>query len=167
MFAQVQLMTQSFADQAVIGLQALIAGLLGAIVGFERGKSGKGVGLRTHALVAIASSAAVGLGGMLVSSVNNGDPSRTLHAIITGVGFIGAGAILHSPQGTQGVTTATSVLLVAVIGASVGVGMPIIGVCVTVLALLVLRVVGTWQHHRNESGNANTQGGGGESHMVS
>jgi len=167
MFAQVQLMTQSFADQAVIGLQALIAGLLGAIVGFERGKSGKGVGLRTHALVAIASSAAVGLGGMLVSGVSNGDPSRTLHAIITGVGFIGAGAILHSPQGTQGVTTATSVLLVAVIGASVGVGMPIIGVCVTILALIVLRVVGTWQHHRNESGNSSTQGGGGESHMVS
>lgn len=167
MFAQVQLMTQSFADQAVIGLQALIAGLLGAIVGFERGKSGKGVGLRTHALVAIASSAAVGLGGMLVSGATNGDPSRTLHAIITGVGFIGAGAILHSPQGTQGVTTATSVLLVAVIGAAVGVGMPIIGVCVTALALIVLRVVGTWQHHRNESGNTNTQGGGGESHMVS
>lgn len=167
MFAQVQLMSHSFADQAVIGLQALIAGLLGAIVGFERGKSGKGVGLRTHALVAVASSAAVGLGGVLVSGAAGGDPSRTLHAVITGVGFIGAGAILHSPQGTQGVTTATSVLLVAVIGAAVGVGMPIIGVCVTVLALIVLRVVGTWQHHRNENGNANTQGGGGESHMVS
>ena len=166
MFAQVQLMSQSLVDQSLIGLQALIAGLLGAIVGFERGKSGKGVGLRTHALVAIASSAAVSLGGLLVSGASGGDPSRTLHAIITGVGFIGAGAILHSPQGTQGVTTATSVLLVAVIGASVGAGMPIIGVFVTLLAWVVLRVVGTWQHHRNEH-TSSTPGSGGESHMVS
>ncbi|MFM8388265.1 MAG: MgtC/SapB family protein, partial [Actinomycetota bacterium] len=104
------------------------------------------VGLRTHALVAIAAAAAVGIGDLLVSEGGSGDHTRTLHAVITGVGFIGAGAILHSERGTQGVTTATSVFLVAVIGAAVGVGLPIIAVAMTMLALIVLRILGAWQH---------------------
>ena len=133
-------------DQVVVSLQTLIAGVLGGIVGYERGRSGKGVGMRTHALVAIASAAAVGIGELLVEGPGSGDHTRTLHAVITGVGFIGAGAILHSERGTQGVTTATSVFLVAVIGASVGVGLPIVGVSMTLLALIVLRVLGAWQH---------------------
>ncbi|MFM7745675.1 MAG: MgtC/SapB family protein, partial [Actinomycetota bacterium] len=113
-------------DQLIVSLETLIAGILGGIVGLERGRSGKGVGLRTHALVAIAAAAAVGIGDLLVSEGGSGDHTRTLHAVITGIGFIGAGAILHSERGTQGVTTATSVFLVAVIGAAVGVGLPII-----------------------------------------
>lgn len=133
-------------DQLIVAVETLIAGLLGGIVGFERGRSGKGVGMRTHALVAIASAAAVGIGELLITSPATGDHTRTLHAVITGVGFIGAGAILHSERGTQGVTTATSVFLVAVIGASVGVGLPIVGVSMTLLALIVLRVLGAWQH---------------------
>ena len=133
-------------DQLIVSLETLIAGILGGIVGLERGRSGKGVGLRTHALVAIAAAAAVGIGDLLVSEGGSGDHARTLHAVITGIGFIGAGAILHSERGTQGVTTATSVFLVAVIGAAVGVGLPIIAVAMTMLALIVLRILGAWQH---------------------
>lgn len=140
------LFSASAVDQVLVSLQTLIAGVLGGIVGYERGRSGKGVGMRTHALVAIASAAAVGIGELLVDGPGSGDHTRTLHAVITGVGFIGAGAILHSDRGTQGVTTATSVFLVAVIGAAVGVGLPIVGVSMTLLALIVLRVVGAWQH---------------------
>ncbi|MFM7409385.1 MAG: MgtC/SapB family protein [Actinomycetota bacterium] len=141
-----ELFSASAVDQLIVSLETLIAGILGGIVGLERGRSGKGVGLRTHALVAIAAAAAVGIGDLLVSEGGSGDHTRTLHAVITGVGFIGAGAILHSERGTQGVTTATSVFLVAVIGAAVGVGLPIIALAMTVLALIVLRVVGAWQH---------------------
>ncbi|MFM7094286.1 MAG: MgtC/SapB family protein [Actinomycetota bacterium] len=133
-------------DQLIVSLETLIAGILGGIVGLERGRSGKGVGLRTHALVAIAAAAAVGIGDLLVSEGGSGDHTRTLHAVITGIGFIGAGAILHSERGTQGVTTATSVFLVAVIGAAVGVGLPIIAIAMTMLALIVLRILGAWQH---------------------
>lgn len=140
------LFSASALDQLVVSLQTLLAGVLGGIVGFERGRSGKGVGMRTHSLVAIASAAAVGIGELLVAGPGSGDHTRTLHAVITGVGFIGAGAILHSDRGTQGVTTATSVFLVAVIGASVGVGLPIVGLSMTALALIVLRVLGAWQH---------------------
>lgn len=141
-----ELFSAGAVDQVLVSLQTLIAGVLGGIVGYERGRSGKGVGMRTHALVAIASAAAVGIGELLVDGPGSGDHTRTLHAVITGVGFIGAGAILHSDRGTQGVTTATSVFLVAVIGAAVGVGLPIVGVSMTLLALIVLRVVGAWQH---------------------
>lgn len=141
-----ELFSAGAVDQVVVSLQTLIAGVLGGIVGYERGRSGKGVGMRTHALVAIASATAVGIGELLVDGPGSGNHTRTLHAVITGVGFIGAGAILHSDRGTQGVTTATSVFLVAVIGASVGVGLPIVGVSMTLLALIVLRVLGAWQH---------------------
>ena len=142
-------MGESWTLQVLIGLQAALAGILGAIVGFERGRSGKGVGLRTHALVAMASSAAVGVGSVLVEGAATGDHSRTLHAVITGVGFIGAGAILHTPNGTLGVTTATSVFLVAVIGAAVGVGLPVLAAILTAGALVILRVVGHLQGRGN------------------
>jgi putative Mg2+ transporter-C (MgtC) family protein len=138
-------MGESWTLQVLIGLQAALAGIFGSIVGFERGRSGKGVGLRTHALVAMASSAAVGIGSVLVDGAASGDHSRTLHAVITGVGFIGAGAILHTPNGTLGVTTATSVFLVAVIGAAVGVGLPVLAAILTAGALVILRVVGHLQ----------------------
>ena len=141
-----ELFSAGAVDQVVVSLQTLIAGVLGGIVGYERGRSGKGVGMRTHALVGIASATAVGICELLVDGPGSGNHTRTLHAVITGVGFIGAGAILHSDRGTQGVTTATSVFLVAVIGASVGVGLPIVGVSMTLLALIVLRVLGAWQH---------------------
>ena len=142
-------MGESWTLQVLIGLQAALAGIFGAIVGFERGRSGKGVGLRTHALVAMASSAAVGVGSVLVEGAATGDHSRTLHAVITGVGFIGAGAILHTPNGTLGVTTATSVFLVAVIGAAVGVGLPVLAAILTAGALVILRVVGHLQGRGN------------------
>ena len=142
-------MGESWTLQVLIGLQAALAGIFGAIVGFERGRSGKGVGLRTHALVAMASSAAVGVGSVLVDGAAAGDHSRTLHAVITGVGFIGAGAILHTPNGTLGVTTATSVFLVAVIGAAVGVGLPVLAAILTAGALVILRVVGHLQGRGN------------------
>ena len=142
-------MGESWTLQVLIGLQAALAGIFGAIVGFERGRSGKGVGLRTHALVAMASSAAVGVGSVLVEGAATGDHSRTLHAVITGVGFIGAGAMLHTPNGTLGVTTATSVFLVAVIGAAVGVGLPVLAAILTAGALVILRVVGHLQGRGN------------------
>jgi putative Mg2+ transporter-C (MgtC) family protein len=77
-----------------------------------------------------------------------------LHAIITGVGFIGAGAILHSENGTTGVTTAASVLFVAILGGCVGLGAPLLALLGCVMALVVLRVLGRWQHTRQHKGDA-------------
>ena len=140
------------ADQLVLALQGFVAGLLGAVVGWERGRSGKDAGLRTHSLVAAAAAIACGLGEMVLeSSQVTGDATRTMHAIITGVGFIGAGAILHSEKGTTGVTTAASVLFVAVIGAAVGLGAPLLAGVSCVLALGILRVLGGWKYRRQNA----------------
>ena len=145
--------------QLMLALQALGAALLGAAVGFERGRSGKDAGMRTHALVATASALACGLGDMLITTMDqSGDATRTLHAVITGVGFIGAGAILHSEQGTTGVTTAASVLFVAILGGCVGLGAPLLALLGCVMALVVLRVLGRWQHLRQYKADDTNQG---------
>lgn len=146
----------SAAAQLTLALQGFVAGLLGAVVGWERGRSGKDAGLRTHSLVAAAAAIACGLGEMVLESSHvTGDATRTMHAIITGVGFIGAGAILHSEKGTTGVTTAASVLFVAVLGAAVGLGAPLLAGVACVFALGVLRVLGGWQYRRQNTDHKN------------
>lgn len=139
----------SASAQLMLSAQALLAALLGAAVGFERGRSGKDAGMRTHALVAAGAAIACGLGEAVLMSLNgSGDATRTLHAVITGVGFIGAGAIIHGESSTTGVTTAASVLFVAILGGAVGLGAPLLAVIGCALALAVLRILGRWQHLR-------------------
>lgn len=131
-------------DQLIIALRTLIAALLGALVGIERWKSGKEAGMRTHALVAAAAALAVGLGEMVLATGSgvDGDGTRVLHAVITGIGFIGAGAILHGKERTSGLTTAASVFNVSIIGACAGMGAVLLAVLGAVASLTVLQVFG-------------------------
>lgn len=131
----------ALSDQLVVAARTGIASLLGAIVGIERWRSGKEAGLRTHALVAAAAALAVGLGEIVLGS-GQGDAVRTLHAVLTGIGFIGAGAIIHGQGRTSGLTTAASVFNVAVIGAAVGLGAIVLGALGAVASLAVLQVLG-------------------------
>lgn len=131
----------ALSDQLVVAARTGIASLLGAIVGIERWRSGKEAGLRTHALVAAAAALAVGLGELVLGG-GSGDSVRTLHAVLTGIGFIGAGAILHGQGRTSGLTTAASVFNVAVIGAAVGLGAIVLGALGAVGSLAVLQVFG-------------------------
>lgn len=130
-------------------LQALalvaLATLLGGIVGFERERSAKPAGLRTHMLVAAGAALVVTVGeDVFVAHGDVGDPNRALHAVITGIGFLGAGTILRDrSEGTvTGLTTATSLLLAAAIGIATGFGMILLAVGVTLLLVTVLFVVG-------------------------
>ena len=118
----------------------LVSTLLGTLVGFERQMGRKPAGLRTHVLVCLGSTlftlltvhATREFGG---SSL---DPTRIIHGVITGVGFLGAGSILRQEGYVHGLTTAASIWMVAAIGTTVGVhayGLAVIG---TALALLVL-----------------------------
>lgn len=101
------------------------AALLGAIVGIEREYFGKAAGFRTHALVAAASSLI-----MLVSiemfELFKGqvqvDPSRIAAQVVSGIGFIGAGAIIRSGASVKGITTAASLWAVSGIGLACGIG---------------------------------------------
>jgi putative Mg2+ transporter-C (MgtC) family protein len=123
-------------------IRLLAATLLGAIVGFERERARKSAGLRTHILVCLGTAAFV-----LVSSSSGLSPeglSRVIQGIVTGIGFIGAGQILKVTEQhhVRGLTTAASVWMTAAIGVSVGLGAIGIAALSTLLALIILAVVG-------------------------
>ncbi len=131
-------------DWEAFGLIAL-AGLLGALLGFEREIKEKAAGARTHLLVSSSAAAIVVLGRILnEQSVADGqvagDPTRALHAVVTGIGFIGAGAIMirSTDREPRGLTTAASLFFAATVGIAVGIEEFGIGIGMTALALLAL-----------------------------
>ena len=124
-----------------IVIRLLLAAALGAVLGYERERRGKAAGLRTHMLVAIGAALFVLVpqqGGMAVA-----DMSRVIQGIVTGVGFLGAGAIIkHAPEhSVQGLTTAAGVWMTAAIGIACGLGREATAVLSTMLALAVLTAV--------------------------
>lgn len=127
-------------DQLVLAGQVAIAAVLGALIGLERELAGKRAGTRTQALVAVGSALAVGLGRVVLAEEGVGDATRVLHGVITGVGFIGAGAILRA-QGERitGLTTAATILCAAVIGSACALGAPLVAALITLVVLLLLR----------------------------
>lgn len=136
-------MTQLEQLQA-LGLVA-VAMVLGGLVGLERDRAGHAAGTRTNMLVAGAAALVVLLGSALLEEDGRfaGDPSRALHAVITGIGFLGGGMILrHGTHGrTSGLTSAAAVFVVAAIGAAAGMGDILLAGGVTAFVLLTLRGV--------------------------
>ncbi|NUQ86515.1 MAG: MgtC/SapB family protein [Anaerolineales bacterium] len=118
-------------------LRLLIAVVLGALVGYERERAGKPAGVRTHGMVSLGAAlfAVVSLHGFGEAS----DPARVAAQIVTGIGFLGAGAILHQRGSVQGLTTAASLWVTAAIGLAVGVGMLLMSLATAVLVFLLLR----------------------------
>ena len=117
-------------------LSLCVALVLGAIIGMERELSDKAAGLRTNILICVGSCLF-----MIVSKnftgVQDADPTRIAAQIVTGIGFIGAGAIMHQGEQVSGLTTAATIWVVAAIGMAVGVGDYSIGAFTTVVTLLV------------------------------
>jgi putative Mg2+ transporter-C (MgtC) family protein len=137
--------------QGELLIRLLVGTVLGAVIGYERHLHGRPAGLRTHLLVGLASTTF-----MLVSThfvyfqhytredLVAVDTSRIAASVVTGVGFLGGGAILRTGLSVQGLTTAAGLWLVAAIGLSAGAGMYVISVAATglgVVALTVLRRV--------------------------
>ncbi len=119
----------------------LLAAVLGGALGYQRERSGKAAGLRTHMLVAIGAALFVLVPAQAGMTV--GDMSRVIQGIVTGVGFLGAGAIIKhaSEQSVQGLTTAAGVWMTAAIGIACGLGREATALLSTVLALIVLTAV--------------------------
>lgn len=146
----------SIGDQLeLIGLIAL-AVVLGAVIGAEREIANKSAGLRTHALVSAGAALAVAIGHILYESAlddggASGDPGRALHAVLTGIGFLGAGAIIrHRDTSVEGLTTAASLWFAASVGIATGLGLFVVAVGGTVVGLAVLalmRPVNDLVHH--------------------
>lgn len=115
----------------------VIAVLLGSLIGYERERRGKPAGVRTHGMVSLGAAL------FTVVSVHGfhgtGDPGRVAAQIVTGIGFLGAGAILRQRDSIQGLTTAASLWVTAAIGLAVGVGMEVMSVATAFLVFLLLR----------------------------
>lgn len=117
----------------------------GGAVGLERELRGKAAGLRTNILICVGAALFTQLSIELADS--GGDPGRLAAQIVTGVGFIGAGTILHSRGAVTGLTSAATIWVVAAIGVALGSGAVLEGVGVTLLLLLVLRGLGWLETH--------------------
>lgn len=119
----------------------LLASVLGAVVGFERELHGRPAGLRTHILISLGAA----LFGMVSQgmSAQGGDPGRIAAQVVTGIGFIGAGTILHLGGTVRGLTTAASIWTTAAVGLAVGLDRRywLIAVVATTLAFLTLRLL--------------------------
>jgi putative Mg2+ transporter-C (MgtC) family protein len=125
-------------DEWTMVVRLLVAAVLGGLIGFQREKAGKPAGLRTHMLICIG-AALFTLVGIYAFNAP-ADLSRMAAAVVTGIGFLGAGAIIFcSSDGyIAGLTTAATIWVVASIGVAVGSGLYLIAVIAAVIILIVL-----------------------------
>lgn len=115
--------------------------LLGSVVGYERKRKGQSAGVRTFALIAMGATLAMLLSIYVPQEylgLKNGDPGRIAAQVVTGVGFLGAGAIIQMKGSVRGLTTAAGIWMVATIGMAVGVGMYWVSVAATALIMFIL-----------------------------
>ena len=130
----------------------LLSLVLGSIVGFERKRKGQSAGLRTFALISMGATLA-----MLISiyvpqeylGLKNGDPGRIAAQVISGIGFLGAGAIIQMKGSVKGLTTAAGIWMVATLGLAVGVGMYLVSIVATALILFILVQLERIEHKVN------------------
>jgi putative Mg2+ transporter-C (MgtC) family protein len=118
-------------------IRLLLAGLLGALVGFEREYSEQPAGLRTHLLVSLGAALFTVAGAYSVFGENI-DPTRVAAQVATGIGFIGAGVIFKHGLNVRGLTTAAAIWVTAAIGTAVALGQWIPAVAATVITVVAL-----------------------------
>jgi putative Mg2+ transporter-C (MgtC) family protein len=123
--------------------QLALAVFLGGLIGLERELKKKEAGLQTYSLVALGSCIftviAFNLFYFFLDQSNvSFDPSRIIHAVAVGIGFIGAGVIFRQNSGTVGLTTAAGLWVAASLGVAVGSGFYLLASVATVLALAIL-----------------------------
>jgi putative Mg2+ transporter-C (MgtC) family protein len=125
--------------RVVVRLLAALA--LGALVGYQRERMGKAAGLRTHMLVSLGTAL------LVISATESGmtsdGVSRVVQGLVTGIGFLGAGAIMkiREEKEIRGLTTAAGIWMTAAASVAIGLGQIIIGLIAGVLAWIVLGVL--------------------------
>lgn len=124
-----------------IVLKLLLAAVIGGFTGLEREKSNQFAGFRTHILVCIGSCVTSIIGLELFekySQVSNMDPARLPAQVLSGIGFLGAGAILKNSNGIRGLTTAAGIWTTACIGIAIGYGQYMLSITAWFLVLATL-----------------------------
>ena len=125
----------------VIVVRLLTAAVLGGMLGLERESKGRAAGLKTHILVSIGS--ALFVMAPLLSGIDPGDVTRVMQGIVSGIGFLGAGAIikLERDERIEGLTTAAGIWMVSAVGMAAGMGMEIMALATTLIALAVVNTI--------------------------
>ena len=128
-------------ELTVMLVRLLTAVVLGGLLGLERERKGRAAGLKTHILVSMGS--ALFVLAPLQAGVDPADITRVMQGIVSGIGFLGAGAIIKLNRGerVEGLTTAAGIWMTSAIGMAAGLGLEIAALMTTVLALLVFATI--------------------------
>lgn len=118
-------------------ISIILAAFLGAAIGLERELSGKSAGLRTNLLICLGAAIFTIISKRL-AAVDEGSTTRIAAQIVTGVGFLGAGAVIQDRRGVHGLTTAATIWLVASIGMACGAGFHELAAISTLIVIVVL-----------------------------
>lgn len=124
-------------------LQVLLACALGGVIGLEREFRGREAGFRTNMLIAMGSClfTIISIKGFPLAGSAAQDTARVAAQVVTGVGFLGAGAYFQSRHHVRGLTTAATIWMVAAIGMAVGVGGYALAIFTSLLTLVILRLL--------------------------
>lgn len=131
--------------------QLLIVTVLSGLVGYERERLGRSAGMRTHMLVGIG-SCLVMMTGIYMSDTFGDvvDPTRMAAQVVSGLGFLGGGAILRYGTSVRGLTTAAGLWAVGLIGVAVGAGFVIGAAVSSILVLVVLWILKRFEHGKGD-----------------
>ena len=125
-------------------IKLLLAVIVGGFTGYEREKSNQFAGFRTHILVSIGSCITSIISLELFneySNISTMDPARLPAQVLSGIGFLGAGAILKNSNGIRGLTTAAGIWATACIGIAIGYGQYVLGITAWILVMATLYIL--------------------------
>jgi putative Mg2+ transporter-C (MgtC) family protein len=131
-----------------LGIEIITGLILGGLVGYDREQKMKNAGIKTNILICIGSTLYTAISFIIHNQsvaqahIAYGDPQRIAAQIVSGIGFIGAGAIMHDKGNIVGLTTAATIWVVAAIGVTIGFGYPVVATIFTLTILSVLRLLG-------------------------
>lgn len=125
-----------FDDQLSLGIRLLVAIVLGGIIGLERERRGQDAGLGTFAMVTLGACVFSMVSDLVFASAS--DNTRIASGVVEGIGFLGAGIILHGRGGVSGLTTAATLWASAAVGMLVGYGLFVLAVLTTVAVMIIL-----------------------------
>lgn len=122
-----------------MSIQVGCAILVGFLIGFNRELSNKAAGIKTNIMICLGATVYTSLSLLNISpDIPGQDPNRLAAQIVSGIGFLGAGAIMRGDGHISGLTTAATIWVVAALGVAIGFGYPTIAVCVSIVVLLIL-----------------------------
>lgn len=128
-----------------VGFKVIFAIICGGLIGLEREIKSKPAGIKTNILICLGSALysiiSILLANSFSDSGHHGDPARVSAQIVSGIGFLGAGAIIRSGANIVGLTTAATIWVVAAIGVCIGSGYPVVAFVFTVTVLFTLLAI--------------------------